>query len=93
LILTSQSIKEIKHVNQSIATMKSAAVLASLVASAAAFAPASTTVRSSTSLKEFAKGYLGGDGPEPMFIGATGSKNFDPAGFCEVRSCKSVEFD
>lgn len=66
--------------------MKSAAVLATLLASASAFAPSSSSVqRSSTLLNEFAKGYLGGEGPEPIFIGSTGSTNFDPAGFCEVR--------
>eukprot|EP00977_Amphora_coffeiformis_P011591 scaffold2782_cov182-Amphora_coffeaeformis.AAC.21 len=55
-------------------------VLASLLASAAAFAPASQQ-RASTSLNEFCNGYVGGDSVEPMFIGETGSKNFDPAGF------------
>ena len=59
-------------------------ILASLMASACAFAPAQVT-RTSSSLNEFANGYVGGEGPEPMFIGKTGSKNFDPAGFCEVR--------
>jgi hypothetical protein len=60
-------------------------ILASILASAAAFAPASSVQGSSTSLNAFAKNYPGADGPEPMFIGETGSKNFDPAGFCEVR--------
>lgn len=55
-------------------------VFASLAASAAAFAPASQS-RSSTSLNEFCKGYVGGANVEPMFVGETGSKNFDPAGF------------
>lgn len=59
-------------------------VLASVIASAAAFAPSQQS-RASTSLNEFAKGYVGGDNVEPMFIGETGSKNFDPAGFTEVR--------
>jgi len=67
-----------------IITMKSV-IIASLLASACAFAPASVS-RTSTSLNEFANGYVGGEGPEPMFIGETGSKNFDPFGFCEVRS-------
>jgi len=65
-------------------------IIASLVASACAFAPASVT-RTSTSLNAFAKGYVGGEGPEPMFIGETGSKNFDPAGFCEVRVAREYE--
>ena len=59
-------------------------ILASLMASACAFAP-TPVARSSTSLNEFCNGYVGGAGPEPMFIGETGSKNFDPVGFCEVR--------
>ena len=58
-------------------------VLASLIASAAAFAPAQQS-RASTSLNEFCNGYVGGESVEPMFIGETGSKNFDPANFCEV---------
>lgn len=61
-----------------------AVILTSLLASAAAFAPSQQT-RVSTSLNEFARGYVGGDGPEPMFVGASGSKNFDPAGLCDVR--------
>ena len=58
-------------------------VLASLLASAAAFTPASQQ-RASTSLNEFCNGYVGGDSVEPMFIGETGSKNFDPVGFTTV---------
>lgn len=65
-------------------TMMKAVVLACLVAVSAAFAPAQQS-RASFSLNEFCNGYVGGEGPEPMFIGAEGSKNFDPAGFCEVR--------
>jgi hypothetical protein len=65
-------------------TMMKAVILTSLLASAAAFAPSQQT-RGSTCLNEFARGYVGGEGPEPMFIGATGSKNFDPAGLCDVR--------
>jgi len=64
------------------------AVLASLVASAAAFAPQQPAVKSSsstTSLNEFCSGYVGGEGPEPMFVGDTGSKNFDPLKLTEVR--------
>lgn len=64
------------------ATMKSV-VFASILASAAAFAPAQQS-RASTSLNEFCRGYVGGESVEPMFIGATGSKNFDPAGLAEV---------
>jgi hypothetical protein len=69
--------------------MKSICLLVvALTANAAAFAPISSKqqVASSTSLNEFAKGYVGNEGPEPMApIFVTGSKNFDPAGFCEVR--------
>jgi len=60
-----------------------AVVFASLVASAAAFAPAQQS-RSTTALNEFCRGYVGGEGPEPMFIGKTGSTNFDPLGLTEV---------
>lgn len=58
-------------------------VLASLLASATAFAPVSQQ-RATTSLNEFCNGYAGGDSVEPMFIGETGSKNFDPLGFTTV---------
>lgn len=58
-------------------------VFASLLASAAAFAPVQQS-RASTSLNEFCNGYVGGESVEPMFVGKTGSKNFDPAGFTEV---------
>mmetsp|Transcript_7200 Transcript_7200/g.9349 ORF Transcript_7200/g.9349 Transcript_7200/m.9349 type:complete len:202 (+) Transcript_7200:84-689(+) len=57
-------------------------IIASLIASAAAFAPAQQS-RSASALNEFCNGYVGGSSVEPMFIGKTGSKNFDPAGFCE----------
>jgi hypothetical protein len=62
-------------------------IFASIVASALAFAPLQQQPSASTStrLNEFAKGYVGNSGPEPMFIGESGSTNFDPAGFCEVR--------
>jgi hypothetical protein len=61
-------------------------VLASLIASAAAFSPATTSSRTTTSLNaEFCKGYVGGESVEPMFVGETGSANFDPLGFSEVR--------
>ena len=68
--------------NKSVEKMKSF-VLASLIAGSAAFAPASQQ-RSSTSLNEFCNGYVGGESVEPMFIGETGSKNFDPLGLTEV---------
>ena len=58
-------------------------VLASLLASATAFAPVSQQ-RATTSLNEFCNGYVGGDSVEPMWIGETGSKNFDPLGFTTV---------
>jgi hypothetical protein len=61
-------------------------LFASLAASAAAFAPQSAVVTSSVSVNGFANDYVGGEGPEPMFIGKDGSKNFDPAGFAEVRT-------
>lgn len=60
-------------------------LIASLVASAAAFVPQQQQAKVATSLNEFAKGYVGGEGPEPIFIGKEGSKNFDPFGFTEVR--------
>jgi hypothetical protein len=61
-------------------------LFASLAASAAAFAPQSGVVTSSVSVNGFANDYVGGEGPEPIFIGKDGSKNFDPAGFAEVRT-------
>jgi hypothetical protein len=63
-----------------------AVLFASLAATAAAFAPQSAVVTSKVVLNDFANGYVGGEGPEPMFVGADGSKNFDPAGFAEVRT-------
>lgn len=63
--------------------MKTAAIiLAAAIGSASAFAP-STVSRTSTSLNEFANGYVGGEGPEPMPFFRTNSVNFDPAGFTE----------
>jgi hypothetical protein len=60
-----------------------------LTANAAAFAPIVSkhqVVATTTSLNEFANGYVGNEGPEPMApIFVNGSKNFDPAGLCEVR--------
>jgi len=58
--------------------------VAALAGSASAFTPASS-VKSSTSLNEFANGYVGGEGPEPIpFSGQTSSVNWDPCGFSEV---------
>jgi len=56
-----------------------------MAGSAVAFAPVSTSVRSTTAVSEFANGLVGGEGPEPMPFnaGAKTSKNFDPAGFSE----------
>jgi hypothetical protein len=62
-------------------------IFASLLTSAAAFAPASSsTTRTATATalnEEFCRGYVGGESVEPMFIGKTGSKNFDPLGLTE----------
>jgi hypothetical protein len=64
-----------------------AIIFSTLVATVVAFAPQQLQVgvTSSTSLNEFVKGYVGGEGPEPMYIGESGSKNFDPAGLATVR--------
>jgi hypothetical protein len=53
---------------------------ATLVASANAFAPVSQSSRSSTtSLNEFVRGYVGGEGPEPIpFSAQQTSVNWDP---------------
>jgi hypothetical protein len=65
--------------------MKSALIYSLAAAStAAAFAPAQQASRSSTALNEFCRGYVGGESVEPMFVGDTGSKNFDPLKFSEV---------
>jgi hypothetical protein len=74
-------------------TMKSV-IFASIVASALAFAPVQQQQQPATStrLNEFARGYVGNTGPEPMFIGESGSTNFDPAGFCEVGDTNSKSF-
>ena len=64
--------------------MKSVAILAAVISSAAAFAPAEVS-RTSNSLNAFANDYVGGEGPEPMpFAPGQTSVNFDPAGFAEV---------
>jgi hypothetical protein len=60
--------------------MKFLLVAATLAGSACAFSPAAVE-RSSTALNEFARGYVGGEGPEPM-IG--GSVNYDPLKLTEV---------
>ena len=65
-----------------IATMKTAFATLALAASASAFAPAPVVSTKNTQLSEFANGLVGGEGPEPMF---SGSKEFDPVGFTEVR--------
>ena len=58
--------------------------VAALAGSASAFAPASS-VKSSTSLNEFANGMVGGEGPEPIPFSSQGSSvNWDPCGFAEV---------
>lgn len=62
--------------------VKSLLVAAAFVASASAFAPAKST-RASTSLNEFANGYVGGESVEPMLVGS--SANYDPLGLTEVR--------
>ena len=59
--------------------------IAALASSASAFAPA-PSVKSSTTLNEFANGYVGGEGPEPIPFSSQGSSvNWDPCGFAEVR--------
>jgi hypothetical protein len=62
-----------------------ASILAVMAISAAAFAPAPISTKTS-SLNEFAKGMVGSEGPEPMPFnwGEKTSKNFDPVGFSEV---------
>ena len=66
--------------------MKSA-ILATLIAGTAAFAPSAPAART-TQLNEFANGLVGGESVEPMPFRPDGPKNaanFDPAGFTEVR--------
>jgi len=66
-----------------------ATILATMAGTATAFAPAapsSAPKASIMALNEFAKGMVGGEGPEPMpfnFGGEKTSKNFDPVGFSE----------
>ena len=66
---------------------------AALVASANAFAPASkTSTSSSTSLNEFVRGYVGGEGPEPMpFSSQQTSVNWDPFDLAGVSGIILVE--
>ena len=70
------------QLNSKIATMKTAFATLALAASASAFAPNAPVSTKNTQLSEFANGLVGGEGPEPMF---SGSKEFDPVGFTEVR--------
>lgn len=60
------------------------AIASTLLASAAAFAPASTSVNVNTAVGAFANGYVGNEGPEPMPFAPGGtSVDFDPCGFAE----------
>merc|ERR1719329_133123 len=60
------------------------AIASTLLASAAAFAPASTSVNVNTAVGAFANGYVGNEGPEPMPFAPSGtSVEFDPCGFAE----------
>lgn len=72
-----------------------ATILATMAGTATAFAPSasSSAPKTSMALNEFAKGMVGGEGPEPMpfnFGGEKTSKNFDPVGFSEVSFCLSL---
>ena len=72
-----------------------ATILATMAGTATAFAPSasSSAPKTSMTLNEFAKGMVGGEGPEPMpfnFGGEKTSKNFDPVGFSEVSLCLSL---
>ena len=71
--------------------VKSLLITSALLASASAFAPAKTA-RTASSLNEFANGYVGGEGPEPMLIGGD-SKNWDPVGFTEVSNHQFQQLD
>lgn len=71
--------------------MMKSVILASLISSALAFVPAQPSTRTSA-LNDFCNGYAGGDSVEPMFVGQTGSKNFDPLGLTEVRGDGVVVF-
>ena len=72
-----------------------ATILATMAGTATAFAPSasSSAPKTSMALNEFAKGMVGGEGPEPMpfnFGGEKTSRNFDPVGFSEVSLSVSV---
>ena len=68
------------------------AIASTLLASAAAFAPASTSVNVNTAVGAFANGYIGNEGPEPMPFAPGGtSVDFDPCGFAEVREQRKYQ--
>jgi len=70
--------------------VKSLLIASALVASSVtAFAPA-PAAKVTTSLNEFANGYVGGESVEPMLMGLE-SKNFDPFNFNEVSMFWTVE--
>lgn len=69
--------------------VKSLLVAAAFAASAGAFAPARQS-RATTSLNEFANGYVGSESVEPMLFGLK-SEKFDPLGFSEVCPCKMLQ--
>lgn len=69
--------------------MKTTAALLAFAASASAFAPLQST-KSSSALSEFAGGYVGAEGPEPIPFSPKGTSiEFDPCGFAEVGSLDS----
>lgn len=59
-------------------------LVSALAGVAAAFSPSTKPVQKATSLNEFANGYVGGEGPEPIPLLRSNSVNFDPCGFAEV---------
>ena len=59
-------------------------LVSALAGVAAAFSPSTKSVKKATSLNEFANGYVGGEGPEPIPLLRSNSVNFDPCGFAEV---------
>lgn len=72
---------------------KLTATILTMAGTASAFAPIIASVPKTSALSEFAKGMVGGEGPEPMpfnFGGEKTSKNFDPVGFSEVSSAAVV---
>mmetsp|Transcript_28380 Transcript_28380/g.42909 ORF Transcript_28380/g.42909 Transcript_28380/m.42909 type:complete len:204 (-) Transcript_28380:3821-4432(-) len=58
-------------------------LVSALAGVAAAFSPSTKPVQKATSLNEFANGYVGGEGPEPIPLLRSNSVNFDPCGFAE----------